>query len=44
MKKVFILDWDVHHGDGTQHIFRDDPNVVFVSTHRYDRSTFYPAS
>ncbi len=30
-----IVDWDVHHGNGTQDIFWDDPNVLYVSTHQY---------
>ena len=34
--KIMILDWDVHHGNGTQQIFEDDPSVLFVSLHRYD--------
>ncbi|KAJ1095693.1 hypothetical protein NDU88_000851 [Pleurodeles waltl] len=42
--KVMILDWDVHHGNGTQHIFEDDPSVLYVSLHRYDNATFFPAS
>jgi histone deacetylase 6 len=42
MKKILIFDWDVHHGDGTQYIFKDDPDVLFISLHRYDHSTFYP--
>jgi acetoin utilization deacetylase AcuC-like enzyme len=32
-KKVAILDFDVHHGDGTQDIFYDDPNVLYISLH-----------
>jgi len=32
-KKVAIVDWDVHHGNGTQHSFEDDPTVLYVSTH-----------
>ena len=36
-EKVLILDWDVHHGNGTQHIFDRDPSVLYVSLHRYDR-------
>lgn len=31
--RVLILDWDVHHGNGTQHIFETDPRVLFVSLH-----------
>jgi len=33
-KKVMILDWDAHHGDGTQDIFYDDPDVLFTSIHQ----------
>ncbi|KAF9142091.1 Histone deacetylase hda1 [Mortierella sp. GBA39] len=42
LKKIFILDWDVHHGNGTQKAFLDDPDVVYCSIHRYDDGTFYP--
>jgi hypothetical protein len=34
--RVVILDWDVHHGNGTQHIFEDDPSVLYMSLHRHD--------
>ncbi len=34
-KRVMIIDWDVHHGNGTQAIFYDDPSVLFVSLHQY---------
>lgn len=34
-KKVAIVDWDVHHGDGTQDIFLDDPAVLYMSLHRF---------
>jgi len=34
-KKVFIVDFDVHHGNGTQHIFEDDDTVFYFSTHQY---------
>lgn len=33
--RVLIVDWDVHHGNGTQHTFYDDPSVLFFSTHQY---------
>lgn len=33
LKNVLIVDWDVHHGNGTQHIFYDDPTVLYFSTH-----------
>lgn len=39
VERVMIIDWDVHHGDGTQAIFYDDPSVFFFSTHQYP---FYP--
>ncbi|CEL60590.1 histone deacetylase 6/10 [Rhizoctonia solani AG-1 IB] len=42
VKRVLILDWDVHHGNGTQLAFEDDPNVLYISIHRYDGGEFYP--
>lgn len=39
--KLAILDWDVHHGNGTQHIFEDDPTVFYISLHQYP---FYPGT
>ncbi|XP_062700271.1 histone deacetylase 6 isoform X2 [Aedes albopictus] len=44
LKRVLIVDWDVHHGNGTQHIFESDPRVLYVSVHRYDNGTFFPKS
>ncbi len=41
LERVLIVDWDVHHGNGTQAIFYDDPRVVFFSVHRYP---FYPGT
>ncbi len=40
-ERVAIVDWDVHHGNGTQDIFYDDPNVLYVSTHQ---SPLYPGT
>ena len=34
-QRVLLLDWDVHHGNGTQHMFEDDPSVLFFSVHQY---------
>ena len=34
-QRVLVLDWDVHHGNGTEAIFYDDPSVLFVSLHQY---------
>ncbi|OZJ01962.1 hypothetical protein BZG36_05129 [Bifiguratus adelaidae] len=42
VQKVLILDWDVHHGNGTQRIFISDPNVLYISLHRYENAQFYP--
>jgi acetoin utilization deacetylase AcuC-like enzyme len=39
--RIAILDWDVHHGNGTQDIFWDDPNVLYLSVHQFP---FYPGS
>jgi acetoin utilization deacetylase AcuC-like enzyme len=39
--RVAILDWDVHHGNGTQDIVGDDPTVLFVSLHQWP---FYPGT
>ena len=40
-ERIAILDWDVHHGNGTQAIFYDDPRVLFVSLHQWPH---YPGS
>ncbi|XP_016329034.1 histone deacetylase 4-like isoform X1 [Sinocyclocheilus anshuiensis] len=42
--KILIVDWDVHHGNGTQQAFYDDPRVLYVSLHRYDDGNFFPGS
>lgn len=44
LKRVLIVDWDVHHGQGTQHIFENDPRVLYISLHRYDNGSFFPKS
>jgi acetoin utilization deacetylase AcuC-like enzyme len=41
LDKILILDWDVHHGNGTQHTFEDDPSVLYISTHQYP---YYPGT
>jgi acetoin utilization deacetylase AcuC-like enzyme len=35
LERILILDWDVHHGNGTQHLFEADPSVFYVSLHQY---------
>jgi acetoin utilization deacetylase AcuC-like enzyme len=43
VNRILIVDWDVHHGNGTQDIFYEDHSVVFYSIHRYGHG-FYPGS
>ena len=42
LERVAILDWDVHHGNGTQHIFESDPTVMYLSVHK--GGSFYPGT
>ncbi len=42
LKRVLILDWDVHHGNGIQNMFYDDDRVLYISLHRFDHGTFFP--
>ncbi len=42
LQKILIVDWDVHHGNGTQNSFYEDPSVLYFSTHRY--GSFYPGT
>ncbi|XP_061683334.1 histone deacetylase 4-like isoform X3 [Syngnathoides biaculeatus] len=44
VNRILIVDWDVHHGNGTQQAFYDDPNVLYLSLHRYDDGNFFPGS
>ncbi|XP_044287604.1 histone deacetylase 4 isoform X5 [Varanus komodoensis] len=44
VNKILIVDWDVHHGNGTQQAFYNDPNVLYISLHRYDDGNFFPGS
>ena len=41
LDKIAILDWDVHHGNGTQHSFEEDPSVLYISLHQYP---YYPGT
>lgn len=43
LNRLLIIDWDVHHGNGTQDIFYEDPQVMFFSIHRYGHG-FYPGT
>jgi acetoin utilization deacetylase AcuC-like enzyme len=42
LQRILIVDWDVHHGNGTQKSFYEDPRVLYFSTHRY--GSFYPGT
>jgi acetoin utilization deacetylase AcuC-like enzyme len=39
--RILVVDWDVHHGNGTQEIFEDDPSVLYFSTHQWP---YYPGT
>jgi acetoin utilization deacetylase AcuC-like enzyme len=41
VERVLILDWDVHHGNGTQHFFEEDPSVLYTSLHQFP---YYPGT
>lgn len=41
IKRILVVDWDLHHGNGTQHSFEEDPSVLYYSTHQYP---YYPGS
>ncbi|XP_076902077.1 histone deacetylase 15-like [Bidens hawaiensis] len=43
-KKVLILDWDVHHGNGTQEIYEQNKTVLYISLHRHEGGKFYPGT
>ncbi|KAM7074418.1 histone deacetylase 5 isoform 11-T11 [Ciconia maguari] len=42
--RILIVDWDIHHGNGTQQAFYSDPDVLYISLHRYDDGNFFPGS
>jgi acetoin utilization deacetylase AcuC-like enzyme len=41
VERVLVFDWDVHHGNGTQHSFEEDPSVLYASTHQFP---YYPGT
>ena len=43
LQRLAIVDWDVHHGNGTQHLFETDPTVLYISLHQ-DPGTCYPGT
>lgn len=42
LKRILIVDFDLHHGQGTQRAFYDDPRVLYMSIHRYEDGRFWP--
>lgn len=42
IKRILIVDWDIHHGQATQQMFYDDPRVVYFSIHRFEHGLFWP--
>ncbi|XP_059103620.1 polyamine deacetylase HDAC10 [Peromyscus eremicus] len=43
LQRILIVDWDIHHGQGIQYIFDDDPSVLYFSWHRYEHGSFWPS-
>jgi len=43
-RRILILDWDIHHGNGTQQEFYNDPEVMYISIHRHDGGNFFPGT
>lgn len=41
LERILVVDWDLHHGNGTQHSFYSDPRVLYFSTHQYP---YYPGT
>jgi len=42
IKKIAILDWDAHHGEGTQKLFYSHSDVLYLSLHRFDKGKYFP--
>ncbi|KAF2347987.1 Histone deacetylase domain, partial [Trinorchestia longiramus] len=42
LKRVLVVDWDVHHGQATQQMFYDDPRLLYFSVHRYEHGAYWP--
>ncbi|XP_068959043.1 polyamine deacetylase HDAC10 isoform X2 [Petaurus breviceps papuanus] len=42
LQRILIVDWDIHHGQGTQGVFENDPSVLYFSWHRYEHQSFWP--
>lgn len=44
VRRIVIVDWDIHHGNGTQKVFYNDPRVLYISLHRYEQGKYYPGT
>jgi acetoin utilization deacetylase AcuC-like enzyme len=44
LERILIVDWDVHHGNGTQQLTYTDPNILYISLHRHDNGNFFPGT
>lgn len=44
VRRIMILDWDIHHGNGTQKSFYQDDQVLYVSLHRFEMGKYYPGT
>ncbi|XP_059177480.1 histone deacetylase 4-like isoform X3 [Physella acuta] len=44
LQRILIVDWDVHHGNGTQKMTYDDPHILYISIHRHDNGNFFPGT
>ncbi|XP_073832771.1 histone deacetylase 4 isoform X1 [Musca autumnalis] len=44
IKKILVVDWDVHHGNGTQQALYSNPDILYLSIHRHDDGNFFPGT
>jgi histone deacetylase 6 len=44
VKKIAVFDWDAHHGDSSQALLYNDPNVLYISFHRYENGEYFPGN
>jgi len=44
LERILIVDWDVHHGNGTQQMTYTDANIMYISLHRHDNGSFFPGT
>ncbi|XP_017785966.1 PREDICTED: histone deacetylase 6 isoform X1 [Nicrophorus vespilloides] len=44
LEKILIVDFDIHHGNGTQKIFYDTERVLYLSIHKYEQGTYFPST